>query len=79
MTSFHNNVNAPSGYIPLPNMSLQIDHDVPETYISRTKRRVLSGFRISIHHFKKHVGVGIICSVAYFDPYVNHLNAEDGF
>jgi len=32
------------------------------------KRRVVSGFRTSVHHFKKHVGVGIICSVAYFDP-----------
>ena len=24
--------------------------------------------KVLLHHFKKHVGNGIICSVAYFDP-----------
>lgn len=54
--------------------SSQSQLDAPETHISRAKRRVVSGFRTSVHHFKKHVGVGIICSVAYFDPYAIHLN-----
>ncbi|KAF9452557.1 Nramp-domain-containing protein [Macrolepiota fuliginosa MF-IS2] len=29
---------------------------------------VLQGFSATIHHLRKHVGVGIICAVAYFDP-----------
>lgn len=32
--------------------------------------RVKKGARTAVHHVKRHVGVGIICSVAYFDPYV---------
>ena len=68
-------MNAPRGYFPLQSMpSSQSLHDVPETTTTRAKRFVASGFRTSVHHFKKHVGVGIICSVAYFDPYAIHLN-----
>ena len=68
-------MNTPRGYFPLQSMSSsQSQLDAPETHISRAKRRVVSGFRTSVHHFKKHVGVGIICSVAYFDPYAIHLN-----
>jgi len=26
--------------------------------------------RKAIHHVKKHAGMGIVCAVAYFDPYV---------
>ncbi|KAG1885604.1 natural resistance-associated macrophage protein-domain-containing protein [Suillus subluteus] len=29
---------------------------------------VSSAFNTVLHHFKKHVGVGIICAVGYFDP-----------
>ena len=71
-------MNAPRGYFPLQSMpSSQSKHDAPETCMARAKRRIVSGFRISLHHFKKHVGVGIICSVAYFDPYAIHLNVEN--
>ena len=72
------NMNAPRGYFPLQSMpSSQSQQDVPETCTSRVKRTIVSGFRTSVHHFKKHVGVGIICSVAYFDPYAMHLNVEN--
>ncbi|KAF8168258.1 natural resistance-associated macrophage protein [Crassisporium funariophilum] len=47
---------------------LQIQNDPPQTYASRIKTSVGAGFTTTLHHFKKHVGVGIICSVAYFDP-----------
>ena len=33
--------------------------------------RVVYSGRAVIKHITKHVGVGIICSVAYFDPYVS--------
>ena len=72
-------MNAPRGYFPLQSMPSQNQHDEPETTIRKAKRRVASGFRTSVHHFKKHVGVGIICSVAYFDPYAIYLNAETHF
>ena len=74
-------MNAPRGYFPLQSMpSSHSQNDEPETSIMRaTKRRVASGFRTSVHHFKKHVGVGIICSVAYFDPYAIHLDVEIRF
>ncbi|KAG0703149.1 natural resistance-associated macrophage protein-domain-containing protein [Suillus ampliporus] len=29
---------------------------------------VASAWRTVLHHFKKHVGIGIICAVGYFDP-----------
>lgn len=29
---------------------------------------VHSAFKTVLHHFKKHVGIGIICAVGYFDP-----------
>ncbi|KIK49560.1 Nramp transporter [Suillus luteus UH-Slu-Lm8-n1] len=29
---------------------------------------VNSAFKTVLHHFKKHVGIGIICAVGYFDP-----------
>lgn len=32
------------------------------------RARVALGFRAVTHHVTKHVGVGIICAVAYFDP-----------
>ena len=68
-------MTAPRGYFPLHTMpSSQSLDDAPETCILRAKRRVASGFGTFVHHFKKHVGVGIICSVAYFDPYAIHLN-----
>jgi hypothetical protein len=71
------NMNAPRGYFPLQSMpSSQSQHNASETRMLRAKRRLVSGFRISVHHFQKHVGVGIICSVAYFDPYAVHLNVE---
>ena len=75
------NINAPRGYLPLQTMSSspQSQRDAPGTSISRAKRGLLSGFRIFVYHFKKHVGAGIICSVAYFDPYANHLNIKDRF
>ena len=59
----------------LPTMSL-LDH--PErAAVYRTpslsdapswRARVALGFRTVTHHISKHVGVGIICAVAYFDP-----------
>jgi hypothetical protein len=71
-------MNAPRGYFPLQSMpSSQSQHGAPETCMSRAKRRVVSGFRTTVHHFKKHVGVGIICSVAYFDPYAIHFYVEN--
>ena len=35
---------------------------------SRIKHSVTHGLRTIVHHLKRHVGVGIVCSVAYFDP-----------
>lgn len=70
------NTNAPLGYFPLQTMPSQSQ---PETSISKVKRRIWSGFTTSVHHFQKHVGVGIVCSVAYFDPYATHLKAEAGY
>ncbi|CAA7258760.1 unnamed protein product [Cyclocybe aegerita] len=35
---------------------------------SRLKINARRGAHTIAHHFKRHVGVGIICSVAYFDP-----------
>jgi len=64
--------NAHRGYFPLPNMSTHGQHHKTETSLSKARRRISSGFRTFVHHFKKHVGVGIICSVAYFDPYATH-------
>jgi metal iron transporter len=34
---------------------------------------VHSAFKTVLHHFKKHVGIGIICAVGYFDPYAISL------
>lgn len=68
------------GYFPLQTMpSSQSEPDVPQASISGARQRVVSGFRTFVHHFKRHVGVGIICSVAYFDPYAIYLNGEDWF
>ncbi|KAF8971491.1 natural resistance-associated macrophage protein-domain-containing protein [Flammula alnicola] len=47
---------------------LQKKDDPPQTYASRASRGVKHGFHTFVHHVKRHVGVGIICSVAYFDP-----------
>ncbi|OCH96686.1 natural resistance-associated macrophage protein [Obba rivulosa] len=30
--------------------------------------KISAGWQATVHHLKKHVGVGLICSVAYFDP-----------
>ncbi|KIM48348.1 hypothetical protein M413DRAFT_228780 [Hebeloma cylindrosporum] len=43
-------------------------HDLGNSSSSRAKRGVAHGLRTIVHHFKRHVGVGIVCSVAYFDP-----------
>ncbi|KAF5312070.1 hypothetical protein D9619_003401 [Psilocybe cf. subviscida] len=40
----------------------------PQTYSSRIGQKAAKSWRTVAHHVKKHVGVGIICSVAYFDP-----------
>ncbi|KAH7927366.1 Nramp-domain-containing protein [Leucogyrophana mollusca] len=42
-------------------------HDVPPSR-PREKSKALSALKTVVHHFKKHVGVGIICAVGYFDP-----------
>lgn len=45
----------------------------PDASISRTSRaRFIIGtaYRTVVQHVRKHVGVGIVCAVAYFDPYV---------
>ncbi|KAJ8596455.1 hypothetical protein M405DRAFT_726103, partial [Rhizopogon salebrosus TDB-379] len=34
----------------------------------RARSKIVSASRIVLHHFKKHVGVGVICAVGYFDP-----------
>ncbi|KAG1787861.1 natural resistance-associated macrophage protein-domain-containing protein [Suillus plorans] len=34
----------------------------------RNKMSVSSALKAVVHHFKRHVGVGIICAVGYFDP-----------
>lgn len=42
-------------------------HAPPEPQSPSRTRRVA---KTLVHHVKKHVGVGVICAVAYFDPYV---------
>lgn len=45
----------------------------PDASVSRTTRaRFIIGttYRTVVQHMRKHVGVGIVCAVAYFDPYV---------
>lgn len=39
--------------------------------VQGTLKCVVQAFTTTVHHVKKHAGVGIICAVAYFDPYVN--------
>ncbi|KAF8905430.1 natural resistance-associated macrophage protein-domain-containing protein [Gymnopilus junonius] len=39
-----------------------------QPYSSRAARSLRLGAATLLHHLKRHVGVGIICSVAYFDP-----------
>jgi hypothetical protein len=38
--------------------------NVPRGFLERTK----ATGRLVFHHIVKHTGVGIVCSVAYFDP-----------
>lgn len=38
--------------------------DAPKGSLERAK----ATGRLLIHHIVKHTGVGIVCSVAYFDP-----------
>ncbi|KAJ3894222.1 natural resistance-associated macrophage protein-domain-containing protein [Lentinula edodes] len=41
-------------------------HDDPPK--SNWTKKFLSASRVVIHHVRKHVGVGLVCSIAYFDP-----------
>ncbi|KAF9056670.1 natural resistance-associated macrophage protein-domain-containing protein [Panaeolus papilionaceus] len=43
-------------------------HEQPKSLASGTKSAFLGGLNALVHHVKRHVGVGIICSIAYFDP-----------
>ncbi|KAJ4501396.1 natural resistance-associated macrophage protein-domain-containing protein [Lentinula lateritia] len=45
-------------------MSHQYD-DPPK---SNWTKKFLSASRVVVHHVRKHVGVGLVCSIAYFDP-----------
>ena len=49
---------------------------IPGTHNNRAhttqwKARIKSVASAVFHHAVKHTGVGIVCSVAYFDPYVS--------
>ncbi|PPQ69625.1 hypothetical protein CVT25_013708 [Psilocybe cyanescens] len=47
---------------------LQSQITPPQSYSSRARSGLIHSARTIVHHVKRHVGVGIICSVAYFDP-----------
>ncbi|KAH9487086.1 Iron transporter SMF3 [Psilocybe cubensis] len=47
---------------------LQCQVSPPRSQSSTARSRLVQGARTLGHHIKRHVGVGIICSVAYFDP-----------
>lgn len=44
--------------------------------LAGVRHKLTQSTRTVVHHLKRHVGVGIICSVAYFDPYVYLLLQE---
>ncbi|KAF9471062.1 natural resistance-associated macrophage protein [Pholiota conissans] len=44
------------------------EHVQPAPYLVIARRKLKKTARTVAHHLKRHVGVGIICSVAYFDP-----------
>jgi len=50
--------------------SVKLNDDPPQQYALRARQGASKSLRTFVHHVKRHVGVGIICSVAYFDPYV---------
>jgi len=47
----------------------------PPSSPARRQTMIASPFRTVLDHFKKHVGIGIICSVGYFDPYAICLSS----
>ncbi|KAG2117911.1 natural resistance-associated macrophage protein-domain-containing protein [Suillus discolor] len=56
----HSNTSSPSLH---DDSSAQTSHEG-----LRNKMSVSSALNAVVHHFKRHVGVGIICAVGYFDP-----------
>ncbi|KAK7445175.1 Manganese transporter smf1 [Stygiomarasmius scandens] len=40
----------------------------PSSMVQTWQIRCKKAFSLSIHHLRRHVGVGLICAVAYFDP-----------
>ncbi|KAH7915118.1 natural resistance-associated macrophage protein-domain-containing protein [Hygrophoropsis aurantiaca] len=54
---------------PRPSVhALPPSHDLPPPSQPRENSRSAGVLKTVLHHFKKHVGVGIICAVGYFDP-----------
>jgi hypothetical protein len=54
-------------YSPMPDHPTDADPqptNTPRRFLERTK----ATGRLVFHHVVKHTGVGIVCSVAYFDP-----------
>ena len=41
-------------------------HRPSRTFLQRLKHAGAT----AVHHAKNHAGVGVVCAVAYFDPYV---------
>lgn len=53
----------------------ETEQRVCDSVLPRKDRRLKRWARTTVHHLKKHTGLGAICAVAYFDPYVlNFLN-----
>lgn len=42
----------------------------PRSLAKRVRQCAKKSLAAVIHHVKTHVGVGVVCAVAYFDPYV---------
>ncbi|PPQ62803.1 hypothetical protein CVT24_000497 [Panaeolus cyanescens] len=43
-------------------------HEQPKSLASGAKTAFTASLNTFVHHVKRHVGIGIICSIAYFDP-----------
>ena len=54
----------------LPTDRLSSTHNARQASVGMTHSRLRQTGRVVMNHVIKHTGVGIICAVAYFDPYV---------
>ncbi|KAF9568538.1 Nramp-domain-containing protein [Agrocybe pediades] len=48
--------------------SPQSQNDAPRSPVFRVQTALIRTAKTLVHHVKRHVGVGIVCAVAYFDP-----------